>query len=76
MNAADQLSMFEPEGAEALALLRRHMAEASKHRKGVQLMELLELPGAARVSERLAQEAEARALVLAILLDLEREAKL
>jgi hypothetical protein len=76
MNAADQLSMFEPEGAEALVLLRRHMGEATKQRKTMQVMELLELPGAARVAERLAQEAEGRALVLAILLDLEREAKL
>jgi tRNA nucleotidyltransferase/poly(A) polymerase len=76
VNAAAQLSMFEPEGAEALHLLERALAEVSKHRKGVELMQFIQLPGAARVAQRLQAEAEDRALTLAILLDLEAEAGL
>lgn len=73
---AEQLALFEPEGAEVLALLQSALADCEKHRKGVELMEFIEMPGAARIARQLLQQAEARALVFAILLDLEREAGL
>ena len=76
MNAAAQLSMFEPEGVEALALLEKALADFAKHRKGVELMQLIQLPGAARIAKRLQAEAEVRVLTFAILLDLEAEAGL
>ncbi|MET3177084.1 hypothetical protein [Variovorax sp. UC74_104] len=76
MNAAAQLSMFEPEGAEAVNLLRSHLAEAKRHRDRVEYFEVLRMPGAARRETVMAEQAEASAFVLAVLLDLEAEAGL
>lgn len=76
MNAAAQLSMFEPEGAEALALLNAHVREAQRHFAAEVRFELLMMPGAARRAEAMAEEATKAALVLAVLLDLEAEAGL
>lgn len=76
MNAHAQLSMFEPEGVEAVRLLRSHLAEAKRCRDRVEYFEVLKMPGAARREEAMAEQAEAAALVLAILLDLEAEAGL
>lgn len=76
MNVAAQLSMFEPEGAQAVNLLRAHLSEANRHRDRVEYYEVLRMPGAARRETALAEQAEASALVLAILLDLEAEAGL
>lgn len=71
-----QLSMFEPEGEQALELLAGKLGEVQKALALVQRMTILRMPGAARMAQRLAAQAESDALVFAILLDLEREAGL
>lgn len=76
MNARAQLSMFEPEGAHAVGLLRDHLRDAARHRERVEYYEVLRMPGAARRERALAEESEANAFVLAVLLDLEAEAGL
>ncbi len=76
MTAADQLSLFEPEGPEALALLRKHLADAERYAKQVVQFEALCMPGAARLAQAESDAAMARATVLAIFLDLESEAGL
>jgi hypothetical protein len=76
VNARSQLSMFEPEGAEAVNLLRGHLSEAKRHRDRVEYFEVLCMPGAARREAAMAEQAEAAAFILAVLLDLEAEAGL
>jgi hypothetical protein len=76
MNAPEQLSMFEPEGAEALALLQRYLRETEQHLNMSDRMELLGMPGASDRAHRLAEESARAALSLAMLLDFEREAGL
>lgn len=76
MTAADQLSLFEPDGAEALALLRKHLAEAERYAKQVAMFDALLMPGASRLAHAESCAAMQRALSLAIFLDLLREAGL
>lgn len=76
MTVSDQLSLFEPEGPEALALLRKHLADAERYAKQVTQFEALCMPGAARLAQSESDAALGRAAVLAIFLDLEREAGL
>ncbi|MET3512481.1 hypothetical protein ABIC63_000241 [Pseudacidovorax sp. 1753] len=76
MTASDQLSLFEPEGPEALTLLRKHLADAARYAKQVVQFEALCMPGAARLAQSESDAALGRAVVLAIFLDLEREAGL
>lgn len=76
MNAPAQLSMFEPEGAEAMQLLQKHLREAEHHLSMADRFELLGMAGAVRRAEAQADDATSSALVLALLLDIEREAGL
>lgn len=71
-----QLSMFEPEGAEVLALLSTKLGEAEKALTLADCFELLGMRGAVRRAEAAADAAIADAQVFAILLDIEREAGL
>lgn len=71
-----QLSMVEPEGAEAVALLSTKLAEAKKHADLASRFAQLGMRGAAASSRRAAAAAEDQAIVFAILLDLEAEAGL
>lgn len=75
-DTALQLSMFEPEGAEVLALLSAKLGEAEKVLALADRFEVLGMVGAVRSAERAADAAIAEAQVWAILLDLEREAEL
>lgn len=75
-DTALQLSMFEPEGSEVLALLSAKLGEAEKALALADRFELLGMRGAVRQAETAADAAIADAQVFAILLDLEREAGL
>jgi hypothetical protein len=72
--SAAQLSMFEPDSAEAVRLLLSYMREAQHHEDTAERFALLQMPGAAARAHRLRQVAEESALVLAIYLDLEQQA--
>lgn len=72
----DQLALFEPEGREALELLRRYMREADQHAARADRFELLGLDSAAEVADDQMTEAVGKAWVFAVLLDFEREAGL
>lgn len=76
MNAAGQLSMFEPEGAEALALMKRHKRGYEAAMQQADLWHALWCPGARDEALRQARDYFSSWLVLALLLDLEREAGL
>jgi len=76
MNAPAQLSMFEPEGEEALTLLRRYLREAEQHAASADRFGLLGMLGASARSDALMQQAVDNALVMAMLLDFERESSL
>jgi hypothetical protein len=76
MNAPEQLSMFEPEGAEALALMKRHKRAYEAAIEQADLYQALWCPGARDEALRQAQAAFRSWLVLALLLDIEREAAL
>lgn len=76
MNAAAQLSMFEPEGVEALALMKKH---AQRYRQALDAADLWDAclcPGARDAALSEAADAFSHWLVFAVLLDLEREASL
>lgn len=75
-DTALQLSMFEPEGSEVLALLSAKLSETEKSMALADRFELLGMRGAVAAAERAAEAAMADALVFAILLDIEREAGL
>ncbi len=76
MNAPAQLTMFEPDGAEAVALLQMHMKEADRLRSAAERLRLCGIDSGAALLSRLAESSERDALVFAILLDIEREAGL
>ncbi len=76
MKSADQLSMFEPEGEEALALLQQWLRTAENYLRAADTLRLCQMQGAAHKAELLAEQAARQAFTLAVLLDLEREASL
>lgn len=76
MNAASQLSMFEPEGLEAVQLLQKKLSDAARLTASAEKLRLLGMPSAAHVLECEAARVDQDALVLALLCDFENEAGL
>lgn len=76
MNAAAQLSMFEPEGQEAVRLLQAKVKERDRCFADAERLQLLGLYSAAALLQRLGDQFEHEALIFALLLDIEREAGL
>lgn len=76
MNAAAQLSMFEPEGLEAVQLLQKKLSDVARLRTSAEKLRLCDLSAAAQILDREAHRVDAEALVLALLCDFEREAGL
>lgn len=76
MNAPAQLSMFEPEGVEAVQLLQKKMHDAARLRASAERLNLCGMSSAAITLEREAQRLDSEALVFALLCDFELEAGL
>lgn len=76
MNAPAQLSMFEPEGLEAVQLLERKIRDAARLRVSAGKLSLCGMCSAALTLEREAERVDGEALVFALLCDFEREAGL
>lgn len=76
MNSPLQASLFEPEGEEAVKLLRSYLRQADAHASQADTFDLLQMPGAAARAESLADQAAYAAFIFAMLLDFEREAGL
>lgn len=76
MNAPEQLSMFEPEGVEAMSLLSGFIKEQARFELAAERYELRGMRGASRVCRALAVDAEGNVVLLATLLEFEREAGL
>lgn len=68
----DQLSLFEPDAAEALGLLSVHGARYERAIDAAEFWEVAVCPGARDEAQRQADEALRAWLVCAIYLDLER----
>jgi hypothetical protein len=69
VNAPAQLQMFEPDATSAYALMAGYLREAAQAAAMADKFDLLQMPGAVRVSERRIAEAIESALVLALYLD-------
>lgn len=76
MNAAAQLSMFEPEGLEAVQLLQKKLSDVARLRASAEKLRLCGMVAAALTLEREAARVDTEALVLALLCDFESEAGL
>jgi hypothetical protein len=76
MNASTQLSMFEPEGAEAVRLLQAKVRERDRCFADAERLQLLGLYSAAALLHRMGDSFQQEALIFALLLDIEREAGL
>ena len=70
MNAAAQLSMFEPEAADATALLLQYMRAANAEADRVERFALLQMHGAAAQAQRAMEAAVQNANAMAFYLDL------
>lgn len=70
MNAADQLALFDPDGADAMRLLNAYIRQAEMHAKQADHFELLGMPGAEARADALMNEALRAAHVFAAYLDL------
>jgi hypothetical protein len=73
---AEQLTMFEPEGVEALALMQKHARAFEVSEAQAALWDACLCPGARDAALSQADAALSAWLVFALLLDIEREASL
>lgn len=76
MKREDQLSMFEPQGIQALDLLNKHRRDFLYYCDAADLWEACLCPGARDLALQQADASYLAWLTFAILLDLEREAQL
>ena len=76
MKPSDQLSMFEPEGVEALMLMKQHATAFQRAHDEADFWDSCLCPGARDTALQQADASYRAWLIFAILLDLEREAQL
>lgn len=72
----DQLALFEPEGREALELMKAQSKRYEAFQAEADMWDACLCPGARDQAQQLALEAFSAWLIFAILLDFEREAGL